>query len=139
MGAMSTTICTIQTPKASINRETKAGIESSISFVSIRLTQRRRRVLSVKKLLCGAIVATFIWFGADTAHADVVTDWNAIMQETVERTDPFLKIRSAAIMHLAVFEAVNAIVRDYEPYIGRVTAPSGASPEAAAIAAAHRA
>ena len=139
MGAMNTTISTVQTAEAPITRETKAGMESSISFVSIRLTQRRRRVQPVIKRLCSAIVATFILFGADTAHADVVTDWNAIMQETVEQTDPFLKIRSAAIMHLAVFEAVNAIVRDYEPYLGRVTSPSGASPEAAVIAAAHRA
>jgi hypothetical protein len=38
-----------------------------------------------------------------------------------------------------VFEAVNAIVGDYQPYLGSVTAPPGASPEAAAVAAAHRA
>ena len=37
------------------------------------------------------------------------------------------------------FEAVNAIVCDYEPYLGTLTAPRGASPEAAVIAAAHRA
>ncbi len=43
------------------------------------------------------------------------------------------------IVQLAVFEAVNTIVGGYKPYLGTVTAPPGASPEAAAIAAAHRA
>ncbi len=41
-------------------------------------------------------------------------------------------------MQLAVFEAVNAVVGDYEPYLGTITAPPGASPDAAAIAAAYR-
>jgi hypothetical protein len=36
-----------------------------------------------------------------------------------------------------VFEAVNTITGDYEPYLGTITAPPGASPEAAAVAAAH--
>jgi hypothetical protein len=42
------------------------------------------------------------------------------------------------MMHLAVFEAVNTIVGNYKPYLGTIKAPAGASPEAAAIAAAHR-
>jgi hypothetical protein len=36
-----------------------------------------------------------------------------------------------------VFEAVNAIERDYQPYLGTLAAPAGASPEAAAVTAAH--
>src|SRR5204862_1200198 len=39
---------------------------------------------------------------------------------------------------LAVFEAVNTIQGGYEPYLGTIVAPAGASAEAAAIAAAHR-
>ena len=39
---------------------------------------------------------------------------------------------------MAVFTAVNAITGDYEPYIDTVTADSGASPDAAAVAAAYR-
>ena len=37
-----------------------------------------------------------------------------------------------------MFEAVNAIVGGYTPYLGTIEARRGASPEAAAIAAAHR-
>jgi hypothetical protein len=114
-------------------------MERFISSGNIRLIQEWRCAELLKKRLCSAIVSTFILFGAGAAHADVVTDWNAIMEQTVAPTDPFLRIRSAAITQLAVFEAVNAIVLDYEPYLGSIVAPPGASPEAAAIAAAHRA
>jgi hypothetical protein len=65
-------------------------------------------------------------------------DWNAIMQTTVAPANPFIQARSAAIVQLAVFEAVNAIVGDYEPYLGTIAALPGASPEAATVAAAHR-
>jgi hypothetical protein len=41
-------------------------------------------------------------------------------------------------VQLAVFEAVNAIEGDYEPYLGVIDAPPWASPDAAVIAAAHR-
>ena len=70
--------------------------------------------------------------------ADAVQDWNAIMWTTTAAQNPFLQARFAAITHLAVFDAVNAITGDYQPYLGTVTAPQGASPDAAAVAAAHR-
>ena len=74
------------------------------------------------------------------AQADVVTDWNAIMEATVTAppTNPIYQTRWGAITQLAVFEAVNAIEGDYETYLrGLIVAPPGASPDAAAIAAAH--
>jgi hypothetical protein len=60
------------------------------------------------------------------------------MIATVSTQNPFAQSRFAAITHLAMFEAVNAVTQDYEPYLGTVVAPDGASAEAAAIAAAHR-
>jgi hypothetical protein len=74
------------------------------------------------------------------ARADTVTDWNAIMVQTVTvaPTNPVYQTRWGAIVQLAVFEAVNAIEGDYEPYLGVVAAPPWASPNAAVIAAAHR-
>jgi hypothetical protein len=95
---------------------------------------------SIKKRLCNPIVALCVLYGAGTAHADAVTDWNAIMEATVAAppTNPFFQARWGAIVQLAVFEAVNAVVGDYEPYLGTITAPPGASPDAAAIAAAYR-
>ena len=71
------------------------------------------------------------------SRTDEVLDWNAIMTATVAAQNPFAQARFAAITQLAVFEAVNACTERYRPYLGTVTAPAGASAEAAAIAAAH--
>src|SRR5262245_64611339 len=71
------------------------------------------------------------------AAADVVTDWNRILLATLTGQNPFAQARFAAIAQLAVFEAVNACERRYDPYLGTVTAPAGASADAAAVAAAH--
>ncbi|HEX5222165.1 MAG TPA: vanadium-dependent haloperoxidase [Verrucomicrobiae bacterium] len=76
---------------------------------------------------------------ASTIKADEVTDWNAIMQTTVAAGNANVQARSGAIVQLAVFEAVNSIVGDYEPYLEIITTPAGASPNAAAIAAAYTA
>jgi hypothetical protein len=70
-------------------------------------------------------------------RADVILDWNAIMQAAVNSQPPFPQARFAATTQLAVFEAVNAIKRDYQPYLATITAPASASPEAAAATAAH--
>ena len=86
----------------------------------------------------GAIVLAVALTGAHpAAQADAVLDWNAIMASTVAGQNPFAQARFAAITQLAVFEAVDACSGRYKPYLGTVTAPEGASGEAAAIAAAH--
>lgn len=85
-----------------------------------------------------AIMVAALLLIADSARSDAVTDWNEIMEQTVANADPFLRLRSAAITQLAVFEAVNSIEGDYIPYLDAVPSADGASAEAAAIAAAHR-
>src|SRR5262245_56700945 len=94
----------------------------------------------INERLCVSIVAISVLLGADPARADAVTDWNAIMQTTVSAppTTPFFQARWGALVQLAVFEAVNAVTGDYEPYLGTIAAPAWASPDAAAIAAALR-
>lgn len=73
------------------------------------------------------------------ARADVVLDWNVIAVTTSgPGQTPFAQARYLAITQLAVFEAVNAITRQYEPYVGKIVAPAGASPDAAATTAAYR-
>jgi hypothetical protein len=102
-----------------------------------RLNQPKVRTTSRKQLSnpwCGLLVLLLIPL---TGRADVVQDWDAIMQATVSAQPPFPQARFAAITQLAVFEAVNAITRQYKPYLGTITAPHGASPEAAAVAAAY--
>ena len=73
------------------------------------------------------------------ARADVVLDWNAIAAQTALTTSPFNQARVMAIVHLAVFEAVNTIEGGYERYLDDPLMVSpGASAEAAAVGAAHR-
>ena len=82
--------------------------------------------------------ATNLLICTGVARADVALDWNAVMQRTVAGQNPFAQARFAAITQLAVFEAVNTVTGDFEPYLGTIEAPNGASAEAAAIAAAYR-
>jgi hypothetical protein len=88
------------------------------------------RTLSAASLAAGLMMPV-------PAAADVVTDWNVIMETAARGQNSLVEPRIAAITHGAVFEAVNAITRKYEPYLGTVVAPPGASPEAAAVVAAH--
>lgn len=89
-------------------------------------------------LLCLLMVSWL--FGSAAAKADVVLHWNEIAVNTAiaNGQNPFAQARYAAIAQLAVFEAVNAITGDYTPYLGMITAPPGASAEAAAVQASYR-
>jgi hypothetical protein len=82
-------------------------------------------------------VAAVLLTSSAMARADAVLDWNAIMLNTIASQNPFAQARFAAITQTAVFEAVNAITGEYEPYLGSIAAPPGSSVEAAAAAAAH--
>jgi hypothetical protein len=56
---------------------------------------------------------------------------------TAARKDSIAQQRILDIVHLAIFEAVNAITGDFEPYLGSIGPAPGASAEAAAVSAAH--
>src|SRR5438477_5798277 len=74
------------------------------------------------------------------ASADVVTDWNnaALDAIRVDRTAPPIASRSLAIVHVAIYDAVNGIARTHEPYQVPSAVSSSASRVAAASTAAHR-
>jgi hypothetical protein len=89
---------------------------------------------------------------AATAQNPVV-DWDAIATTTiitngatasnVTKTAPGANTQGGsslylAFVHLAIYNAVNAIQPQYQPYLYSLTAPRGSSTEAAVIAAAHR-
>ena len=74
------------------------------------------------------------------AHADTIRDWNLITAKTLQagKTGAGLnQSRAYAMVHGAMFDAVNAIERRYHSYAADLKAPTGASPHAAAAAAAH--
>jgi hypothetical protein len=88
--------------------------------------------------ICAGVAVVCTLVSPTAARADAVLDWNAIAVTTMASQNPFAQARFGAIVQLAVFEAVNAITGEYEPYLGTIEAPAGASAEAAAIAAAHK-
>lgn len=84
----------------------------------------------------GALIIFGPTFGA---NADAVTDWNAKAEAIAveKRMLPPPNARGMAIMHIAMFEAVNAIEGRYSPFRLDLLAERAASKEAAAAAAAH--
>jgi hypothetical protein len=91
--------------------------------------------IAVRRL--GVALMTLIGFSA-TAHADVVTDWNTIAISTVAADRVANRqSRDMAMVHAAVFDAMNAIRPYYTPAMVSITARGYASREAAAAQAAH--
>jgi len=90
------------------------------------------------KSLALSLVLLFL---AGLAAADVVVEWNEIAVATAAagRHGASDASRTTALVHAAVFDAVNAVEARYTPYKVKVTAPAGASADAAAAAAAHAA
>src|SRR5271166_4986756 len=71
--------------------------------------------------------------------ADVVTEWNQKAGASVleAKIYPFAGTRVMAIVHTAMFDAINSIEGRYTPYKFKVSPPAGSSSEAAGAAAAH--
>ena len=72
------------------------------------------------------------------ASRNAVTEWN---QPTVScalqaKQFPFVATRTLAIVHTAMFDAMNPVEGRYPPYKFKVAGPPGSSAEAAAAAAA---
>jgi hypothetical protein len=84
-------------------------------------------------------VCAFLLFGTAAAHCDPVLDWNVIALQTTAAApfNPPLESRSLAIVHAAIFDAVNSITGEFHPYAVDLEVPDDASAEAAAVAAAH--
>jgi hypothetical protein len=70
--------------------------------------------------------------------ADAISDWNekAVSIVTARQLPPPQAERIMAMVHVAMFDAVNAIERRYQPYLVQFPAAPMASREAAAAAAA---
>jgi len=73
------------------------------------------------------------------AAADAVTEWNEIALAAVSQAKqlPFVGTRSMAMVHSAIFDAVNSVEGHYLPYKFKEPAAPGTSSEAACDAAAH--
>src|SRR5207245_1969365 len=103
------------------------------------------KMLLTVALLCASLSLQ----GTGSAHAssdasqpDQVIQWNRtllqILQTPGAQPATIHPTRSMAIVHLAIYDAVNAIRGGHAPYLV-LHAPRSASPDAAAAAAAHTA
>src|SRR5688572_23730757 len=87
-------------------------------------------------LLTLALVAPFVGHvGANGPTSSVLFEWNQILQDSFP-AQGVGTVRPFSMTHIAMFDAINAIERDFEPYRVRLR-HSGGSPEAAAAQAAH--
>ena len=106
--------------------------------------------LLLKSILLLAIVIsaqTRVWAfnsGAATTPAtqeDVVLQWNRVLMDTIltpgQHPPTIMPVRSYAMMHAAIFDAVNSIDGSHVPYLTEVPGTTNASIEAAAAQAAH--
>jgi hypothetical protein len=87
----------------------------------------------------GTVLLTLLASCVSTSvSADVISDWNekAVSIVTARQLPPPQAERIMAMVHVAMFDAVNAIERRYRPYLVQLPASPGASREAAAAAAA---
>ncbi len=73
------------------------------------------------------------------AQADVITEWNQQLLDSVAATStlPPRASRMMAMVHTAQFDAVNAVANQYHSYQGYLPCPVGTSKEAAAAQAAR--
>jgi hypothetical protein len=84
-------------------------------------------------------ISVALALSATATRADIIMDWNAkadalaIEKQLLNSANS----RGQAMLHIAMFEAVNAIDRRYAPYKLKLTADRNVSREAAAAAAAY--
>ena len=93
------------------------------------------------KALSTSALCTVVLFGAvPLASADVVTEWNQVAVSTIRdlRVSPPAASRALAILHAAIYDAVDGIARTHEAYFVTGSVPASASIEAAGSTAAHR-
>lgn len=97
-------------------------------------------------ILVGTIVAVAclgVWptgasaTGRHRSDADVVIEWNEILQRTIPGTASIMSPRFYAMLHIAMFDAANSVEPQYRAYRIRVRNVYGASAEAAAAQAAR--
>lgn len=90
--------------------------------------------LTLLVLLIGLLTAV------PEAHADTIPDWNLITAkalQTAKAGTGLAHSRVYAMVHGAIFDAVNAVDRRYQSYAADLDALPGASQDAAAAVAAH--
>lgn len=95
----------------------------------------------MKKLLATLIIVFSAGILTANAAEDVVLQWHRVLGQTIEtpgqQPGNIHPMRSLAMMHLAMFDAMNSIEGGYNAYLTNVPGSKNASSNAAAARAAH--
>ena len=94
------------------------------------------------KLLFFAQILTTLLLGTPLPAQNVVTEWNGIASSTIVANGGKPSVASSvwfAYTSIAVYDAVNAVHGQFQPFYYMGTASPGASDEAAAVTAADKA
>jgi hypothetical protein len=85
------------------------------------------------------LISTLLAGLVSSASADVITDWNEriVKASLAAQQPPPVQARNIAMVHLAMFDAVNSVETRYTPYRVHIKAQGTASAEAAASTAAY--
>lgn len=72
-------------------------------------------------------------------RANLVIEWTDLTIDAIrlDNSGPTISSRNLAIIHTAIYDAVNSITRTHQPYAFQLTPPPDASLEAAVTGAAH--
>ena len=100
---------------------------------------RKFRLLSFAIARPWWLVAGLMLAFPTCAGADSITEWNerALNCAITAKQQPFVATRTMAMVHVAMFDAINSIEHGYTPYKVKTSVAAGGSGEAASVAAAH--
>jgi hypothetical protein len=90
---------------------------------------------------CYALLAFAPWCGAQPVLPDVINEWSVFASQLAATPPAMHPLRTPvtlALLHLAMYDAVNAVIGTRAPYAVSPTVPRQASAHAAAVAAGHR-
>ena len=105
-----------------------------LKVVGSEMKMEARMISKFVRIFFVAIAVLVLVLFPTISHADKITDWNA-NAHTLGAGGIIL----AAYLHIAMYDAVNAIDGGYSPFaISLVSVPEGASQEAAAVSAAYQ-
>ena len=103
--------------------------------------QLLKGLLTLAILICTQVNAWALNNSLPVVQEDVIPQWNRVLMETVltpgQHPATIMQVRSYAMMHAAMFDAVNSIDGGHTPYLTDVPGSQHASVEAAAAQAAR--
>src|SRR5882762_6797022 len=119
----------------SFNPRPFRNVRSCTALMERSITMKLISTMRITILLATAFAAVF----TGAACADTIMDWNAKADAIAAEKQilPAPHSHTVSMLHIAMFEAVNAVERRYAPYKLTLSADRTTSKEAAAAAAAH--